>query len=123
MCIGIHPFDDPFGIDRQAEPDPRRDKIDNSFSESCKPAAFDAATVNAANPDELKKGRYRWENYFLKRFLLLFLYSQVFEILCRCFSARLFLSDFFFVINNDNIFFERRIKLNRLLWSEDYLNS
>ena len=41
----------PSGIERQAEPDPCLARIDNSFLDKFKPAAADAATVNAANPD------------------------------------------------------------------------
>jgi len=41
----------PPGIERQAEPEPWRAKIDNSDSDNLSPAAFAPATVSAANPE------------------------------------------------------------------------
>lgn len=64
----------PDGIDRHADPEPCRARIDSCFSVNLSPAAAAAATVNAAKPDAeeerpVELGKLFWETTLALRLM------------------------------------------------------
>ena len=64
----------PDGIERHADPEPWRARIESCFSESLRPAAAAAATVNAANPEAdderpVELGKLFWETTLALRLI------------------------------------------------------